>query len=77
MEFEKKLGRLEDIVGKMETGELSLEDALKLFEEGVKLSRECNVQLTDAEQKVKLLLGVDESGQPITRDFSVPNEEQK
>jgi exodeoxyribonuclease VII small subunit len=75
MDFEKRLGRLEEIVGKMETGELSLEDSLKLFEEGVKLSRECNVQLSDAEQKVKLLLGVDESGQAFTRDFAVSTEE--
>lgn len=70
MEFEKKLDRLESIVEKMETGELSLEESLKLFEEGVKLSRECNTQLTAAEQKVKLLLGVDENGQAITRDFA-------
>lgn len=70
MDFEKKLGRLEEIVDKMETGELSLEDSLKLFEEGVKLSRDCNVQLTEAEQKVKLLLGVDDNGQAITRDFA-------
>ena len=70
MDFEKKLGRLEEIVGKMETGELSLEDSLKLFEEGVKLSRDCNVQLSEAEQKVKLLLGVNESGQAQTRDFA-------
>ena len=69
MDFEKKLGRLEDIVEKMETGELSLEDSLKLFEEGVKLSRECNVQLSEAEQKVRLLIGVDENGEPISRDF--------
>ncbi|HVK61147.1 MAG TPA: exodeoxyribonuclease VII small subunit [Bdellovibrionales bacterium] len=70
MDFEKKLGRLEEIVEKMEHGELTLEDSLKLFEEGVKLSRECNVQLTQAEQKVKLLLGVDANGQPMTRDFT-------
>ena len=70
MDFEKKLERLEEIVDKMETGELTLEDSLKLFEEGVKLSRECNVQLSEAEQKVKLLLGVDESGHAIARDFS-------
>jgi exodeoxyribonuclease VII small subunit len=69
MDFEKKLGRLEDIVEKMETGELTLEDSLKLFEEGVKLSRECNVQLNEAEQKVKLLLGVDTDGNAIERDF--------
>lgn len=70
MDFEKKLGRLEDIVEKMETGELTLEDSLKLFEEGVKLSRECNVQLNEAEQKVKLLLGVDAEGNAIERDFT-------
>ena len=70
MDFEKKLGRLEDIVEKMETGELTLEDSLKLFEEGVKLSRECNVQLNEAEQKVKLLLGIDADGNAIERDFT-------
>ena len=69
MDFEKKLGRLEDIVEKMETGELALEESLKLFEEGVKLSRECNVQLSEAEQKVRLLIGVDENGEAIARDF--------
>lgn len=74
MDFEKKLGRLEEIVEKMETGELSLEESLKLFEEGVKLSRECNVQLSDAEQKVKLLLGVDAEGQAVTRDFIASEE---
>ena len=63
MEFEKKLGRLEEIVGKMESGDLSLEDSLKMFEEGVKLSRECNTQLQAAEQKVKVLLTVDAQGQ--------------
>ena len=70
MDFEKRLNRLEEIVAKMETGELSLEESLKLFEEGVKLSRDCNVQLTEAEQKVKLLLGIDDDGKPVTSDFA-------
>lgn len=70
MDFEKKLGRLEEIVEKMETGELTLEDSLKLFEEGVKLTRECGSQLTEAEQKVKLLLGIDDDGNPVTSDFA-------
>jgi exodeoxyribonuclease VII small subunit len=74
MDFEKKLGRLEEIVDKMENGELTLEDSLKLFEEGVKLSRECNTQLSEAEQKVKLLIGVDADGQALTRDFSAQDE---
>lgn len=69
MDFEKKLERLEEIVEKMEDGELALEESLKLFEEGVKLSRECNTQLNEAEQKVKLLLGIDENGEAVSRDF--------
>lgn len=69
MDFEKKLSRLEEIVEKMESGEMPLEESLKLFEEGVKLSRECNLQLADAEQKVKLLLSVDDQGAAITEDF--------
>ncbi|MCB0377963.1 MAG: exodeoxyribonuclease VII small subunit [Bdellovibrionales bacterium] len=69
MSFEKKLTRLEEIVQKMEGGELSLDQSLKLFEEGVKLSRDCNKELNDAEQKVKKLVGVDAQGEPILEDF--------
>ena len=46
MDFEKKLGRLEEIVVKMDKGDLALEDSLKLFEEGIKLSRECQSRWT-------------------------------
>lgn len=69
MEFEKKLSRLEEIVSKMEGGEQSLEDSLKLFEEGIKLSRVCQKELEDAEQKVELLLGQDSQGKAVTQDF--------
>ena len=68
MDFEKKLERLETIVNKMESGDLSLEESLKLFEEGIKNSRECHKQLTEAEEKVKLLLKV-EDGKAVTEDF--------
>ena len=71
MDFEKKLARLEEIVAKMEAGDLSLEDSLKSFEEGVKLSRECNSQLSTAEQKVKVLLSVDNNGVALTEDFQI------
>lgn len=71
MDFEKKLSRLEEIVTKMEGGDLTLEDSLKFFEEGVKLSRECNLQLAQAEQKVKLLLSVDADGKAVTEDFQI------
>lgn len=70
MDFEKKLGRLEEIVQKMEKGDLALEDSLKLFEEGVKLSRECHQRLSEAETKVKLLMSVGADGKPVTTDFS-------
>ena len=70
MNYEKKLDRLEEIVHKMESGELSLEDSLKLFEEGIKLSRDCTSKLNEAEQQVKLLLGMDENGKPLTTDFA-------
>ena len=69
MDFEKKLNRLEDIVQKMEKGELPLEESLKLFEEGIKLSRECHTQLNEAEVKVKKLVGFDANGKPQTTDF--------
>lgn len=73
MEFEKKLNRLEEIVAKMESGEMTLDESLKSFEEGVKLSRECNEELNKAEQKVKLLLKVDQKGNAETQDFEIEN----
>lgn len=76
MDFEKKLKRLEEIVESMEDGELPLENSLKLFEEGVKLTKDCHKQLSEAEQKVRLLLGVDEKGNPVMKDF-VETEEKE
>jgi len=58
--FEESLAKLEGLVEKMEAGELSLEDSLKTFEEGVKLTRECQQALAQAEQKVKLLIETQE-----------------
>jgi exodeoxyribonuclease VII small subunit len=55
-EFEKSLVRLEEVVKRLEGTELSLDEAMKLFEEGVKLSRECQKQLEEAEGKVEILL---------------------
>lgn len=54
--FEESLARLERLVEKMESGNLSLEDSLTTFEEGIKLTRECQQALKDAEQKVKMLI---------------------
>ena len=53
--FNKGLLHLEEIINKMESGELSLEDSLKYFEEGVKIHRQCHTALTDAEQRISIL----------------------
>lgn len=57
--FEKSLARLEKLVEQMENGDLTLEASLKSFEEGIKLTRECQQALQQAEQKVKLLVETD------------------
>ena len=54
--FETSLKRLEEIVKRLETGSLSLEDSLKAFEEGVKHSAFCSSRLDDAERRVEILL---------------------
>ena len=54
--FEASLQELETIVERMEHGELSLEDALKQFEKGIKLTKQCQQALEKAEQKVKILI---------------------
>lgn len=69
MDFEKKLERLEQIVQKMEKGDLALQESLTLFEEGVKLSRDCHGELAKAEAQVKKLVGFDANGKAITEDF--------
>jgi exodeoxyribonuclease VII small subunit len=54
--FEESLKKLESIVDKLERGDLSLEDSLKLFEEGVGLSAACKKELEEAEGKVQILI---------------------
>lgn len=54
--FEASLEKLESLVEQMESGDLSLDESLKLFEEGIKLTRECQQALATAEQKVNQLM---------------------
>jgi len=54
--FEASLKKLEEIVKRLETGSLSLEDSLKAFEEGVKHAAFCSNRLEDAERRVEILL---------------------
>lgn len=65
--FETSLEKLEKLVEHMEDGDLTLEDSLKTFEEGIRLTRECQQALAAAEQKVKLL--IEENGQVTASDF--------
>jgi len=54
--FETSLAELEKIVGKLENGDLPLEQSLELFEKGIKLSRECRERLTNAERRIEILM---------------------
>lgn len=67
--FEDALGRLEKVVSKLEQGDISLEESLKLFEEGIRLSRYCNQKLDEAEKRVEILLK-DKDGNLRTEAFS-------
>lgn len=70
IKFEKALSRLETIVTELEAGELSLDDSLRIFEEGVKLSKTCLKMLDDAERKVEILVQ-DKDGQKRIQAFSL------
>ena len=54
--FEELMGKLEEITSKLETDKLSLDESVKLFEEGMKISKECNEKLEDAEKRITILL---------------------
>lgn len=55
IDFEKSLSKLEQVVEKLEAGDQTLEDALKLFEEGINLTRNCQQALKQAEDKITIL----------------------
>jgi exodeoxyribonuclease VII small subunit len=63
--FEQALLQLEQIVQRLEKGELQLEDSLKLYEDGIRLSRLCHAKLEEAEGRIEVLLK-DARGEPVT-----------
>ena len=73
--FEDSVKRLEQIVQRIESGELALEDSLSLFEEGVKLARASQEQLDSAERRVEELLRIDEDGNPVVRAIETDEQE--
>jgi len=68
--FEAAIKRLTEIVQVLERGEIPLEESLRLFEEGVKLSRVSQQKLDSAEKRVEQLLAVDDQGRPRTTPFA-------
>ena len=66
--FEASLDELEKIVGQLEDGDLPLEKSLKLFEDGVKLSRECKDRLMKAERRIEILMK-DADGNPSLQEL--------
>jgi exodeoxyribonuclease VII small subunit len=66
--FEDSLAELEKLVEQMEQGDIPLEESLKSFERGIKLTRTCQKSLQEAEQKVRVLL--EKNGQQTLEPFS-------
>ena len=73
-EFEKAFQQLEDIVKRLESEELPLDESLQLFEQGISLSRLCHKRLEEVEKKIELILA-DAKGQPATEPFEEPEED--
>ncbi len=77
MQFEIAYARLEEILEKIHSGKISLEDSLKLYEEADSLIQWCSTRLNEAEKKIEILvknregqLQLDESGKPQTQPFA-------
>jgi exodeoxyribonuclease VII small subunit len=66
--FEASLEALEQIVRELERGDLPLEKSLELFEQGIRLSRECQERLTQAERRIEILVR-DNQGRPVVTSF--------
>jgi exodeoxyribonuclease VII small subunit len=71
--FENSLKELEEIVGRLEAGDLPLEQSLELFEQGIRLSRDCQKRLDEAERKVEILLKGND-GTLAAQPFDEPEE---
>lgn len=71
--FEDNLSALETVVEQLESGQLSLDDAMKAFEKGIKLTRDCQESLAKAEQKVQVLMA--KNGEETLQDLPSQGEE--
>jgi exodeoxyribonuclease VII small subunit len=80
--FEDALKELEEVVARLEKGELSLEDSLRLYERGIGLARHCHAKLEEAEGKIELLMkdargevAMDAKGRPKAKPFELDEAE--
>jgi exodeoxyribonuclease VII small subunit len=69
--FEELMTKLEEITSELETDKLSLDESVKLFEEGMKISKECNSKLEDAEKRITILIN---SNDEIKEENFIPEE---
>lgn len=76
IDLEKALSELEEIVTQLEAGDLPLEKSLKQFERGVRLSRDCQSALKDAEQRVQALMGSELKDLDPDTLAGLPNEDE-
>jgi len=74
LKFEEAMARLETIVTELEKGDLPLDESLKIFEEGIRLSKTCLKMLDDAERKVEILVQ-DKDGKKRLRAFTLGDED--
>lgn len=69
IKFEDAIEKLDEIAKELESGKLDLEETMVKFEEGMKLSKECNDMLENAEKKITILLQGDNTEEIIEKDF--------
>ena len=74
LSFEQALARLEGLVGRLESGDLALEEALAAFEEGVRITRQCAARLEDAERRIEEL--VEKGGEWFRRPFDAEGDDE-
>ena len=74
IDFEQSLQSLEQLVDSMESGEMTLEKSLEAFEQGIKLTKECQLALREAEQKVAILIS--QNGEETVLPFEEDGENQ-
>ena len=74
LKFEDAMARLESIVAELEKGDLPLDESMKIFEEGIRLSKTCLKMLDDAERRVEVLVQ-DKDGKKRLRAFTTDDDE--